>query len=365
MKILHRRDPRDRSLDSLDPSQVSSILVVSTTGLGDTVLSTPAIHAVRRAFPRARIIGHVHQKFKDLMNHHPDLDGLIPYQGTYNRRYKGFWSTIRAFRREKIDLVFLFHANDPQAVPMAYLSGARWICRRPAVGRFDFLLSHPEGEEGYFSEHAAVGRIKTAAKVGCPTDDLTLRLSPKAADFPGLKKIFEGMGIPESSGPKTAFQVGASYPYKCWPPGHFVALGKALVARHPEMRIYLLGNRKEKRLCRTIQKGIENPRVVNLAGRLTVPMTMALLLDLDLLVTNDTGPLHLAIALGTKTVSFFGPTSPDLFGPLQDLDRHQVLYQPPECRPCLEKKCRRPDCLAAITVEQALSACETQLYGKK
>jgi ADP-heptose:LPS heptosyltransferase len=331
--------------------------VVSTTGLGDTVLSTPAIHAVRQAFPRAKIIGHVHEKYLDLVKHHPDLDGVIPYRGTYNRRYKAFFSTIRAFRREPFDLVFIFHGNDPQAVPMAYLSGAPLIFRRPAIGKFDFLLSHPPGENEYFSEHAIIGRLKTVRLAGCPADDLRIHLSPKAADHQGLEKLFETLGIRAGS-QKIAFQVGASYAYKCWPKGHFIRLGQALLQKDPGRVILILGNRKEKRLGNRIRKGIGRPQVFNLAGRLSVAMTIALIQHIDLLVTNDTGPLHMAIALGTRTVSFFGPTDPALFGPLQDPDKHVVFYNKPDCDLCLGKKCRDPHCLSAISVDRVISACE-------
>jgi len=361
MHALHQKDQRDRSFKAVDPQKVFSILVVSTTGLGDTVLSTPAIHAVRRTFPQAKITGHFHKKYIDLFNGHPHLDQVIAYEGTYNRRYKKFLSTIKAFRKEKFDLVFIFHGNDPQAVPMAYLSGAPVILRRPSTGKFAFLLSNPQGEEDYFSEHAIIGRLKTAQLAGCPVDDRRMILSPKAFNFDELNKFYRAIGLPADS-PKVAFQPGASYAYKCWPESRFIDLGRKLLKKDPRLTILILGNRKEKQLCNRIFKGMDSPRVFNLAGKLSIGMITALIKELGLLVTNDTGPLHIAIALGTKTVSFFGPTSPDLFGPLQDLERHWVFYQKPDCEPCLLKKCPDPHCLTRLPVDTVLSACEKQLY---
>jgi ADP-heptose:LPS heptosyltransferase len=339
---------------------VSSILVVSTTGLGDTLLSTPAIHAVRLTFPQAKITGHFHKKYIELFKDHPDLDQVIPYYGTFNRRYKCFFSTIKAFHQEKFDLVFIFHGNDPQAIPMAYLCGALVILRRPSIGKFAFLLSNPQGEIDYFSEHAIIGRLKTAQLAGCSVDDPRMILSSKAINFDELKIFYKEIGLPADS-PKVAFQVGASYDYKCWPENHFVELGKKLLQKDPKLSILILGNKKEKRLCNRIVKGIDSPQVFNLAGKLSVVMIASFIQDIDLLVTNDTGPLHIAIALGTKTVSFFGPTSPELFGPLQDLDRHTVFYQKPDCEPCLLKKCHDPHCLSGISVDAVMSACERQL----
>jgi ADP-heptose:LPS heptosyltransferase len=360
MRLLHKRDRRDRSLSDLDPRKVSSILVVSTTGLGDTLLSTPALHAVRRTFPQAKITGHFHKKYIELFKDHPDVDQVIPYYGTFNRRYKYFFSTIKAFRREKFDLVFIFHGNDPQAIPMAYLSGAPVIFRRPSIGKFAFLLSNPQGETNYFSEHAIIGRLKTAQMAGCSVDDPRMVLSRKAFKSEELRLFYQKLGLSVES-PKVAFQVGASYAYKCWPESSFVELGKKLLQKDPKLSILILGNKKEKRLCNRIVKGIGSPQVFNLTGKLSVVMIASLIQDIDLLVTNDTGPLHIAIALGTKTVSFFGPTSPELFGPLQDLNRHTVFYQKPDCEPCLLKKCRNPLCLSGISVDAVMSACERQL----
>jgi ADP-heptose:LPS heptosyltransferase len=361
MRRLVKKDRRDRSLSSLSPPKVSSILVVSTTGLGDSVLSTPAIHAVRQAFPRARITGHFHKKYVELFNGHPDLDQVIPYEGTFNRRYRKFFSTIKAFRKEQFDLAFIFHGNDPQAVPMAYLSGAPMILRRPSIGAFDFLLSNPQGDGEYSSEHAIIGRLKTAQLAGCSMVDQRMILSPKALPLDKLNAFYRDIGLPEDS-PKVAFQVGASYAYKCWPEGHFIELGRRLLQKNQKLCLLIMGSGKEKHRCRRILKGIRSPRTFNLAGQCSIGMMAALIHDCHLLVTNDTGPLHVAIALGTKTVSFFGPTSPELFGPLQDPDRHLVFYQKTDCRPCLQKKCRAPHCLSDIPVGGVVLACEKQLY---
>lgn len=360
IRVLFKKDRRDRSLKDLDPQKISSILVVSTTGLGDSVLSTPAIHAVRKTFPQAKITGHFHEKYCELFNSHPHLDQVIPYHGTYNRRYKNFFSTIKAFRQEKFDLVLIFHGNDPQVVPMAYLSGAPVILRRPSVGKFDFVLSNPQGERDYFSEHAIVGRLKTAQLAGCAVHDRRMILASEGLNGDGLRRFYREMGVPADSH-RVAFQVGASYTYKCWPEGHFIALGRRLLQKNPELILLILGSRKEKKRCQRISAGIQSPRVTNLAGRCSIGMMKALIGDLKLLVTNDTGPMHIAIALGTRTVCFFGPTSPELFGPLQDPDRHRVFYRQPDCTPCLLKKCRHPHCLADISVETVESACEEQL----
>jgi ADP-heptose:LPS heptosyltransferase len=288
------------------------------------------------------------------------VDRVIPYFGGYKR----FFSTVKAFRGQHFDLALIFHGNGPQVIPMAYLSGAPFVLRRPATGEYAFLLSNPTGEDGYFSEHAIRGRLKTAQLAGASSSEVRMVLSPQALQKEPLVRLLAKLKVP-LSGRSVAFQVGAADPYKRWPPEHFVALGKALLTQFLDLNILILGDHFEKDRCRRVFEGIGRPGVYNLGGKLSLGMLAALLEDLNLLVTNDTGPMHLAIGLGTRTVSLFGPTRPDLVGPIQDLERHAVVYEKPDCPVCLTKKCREPYCMRNLPVDWVLEACTKQLVGIK
>ena len=101
--------------------EVRSICLVNTTALGDTLFSTPAIRAVRRAYPEARIVSLVHRNQRDLLRFNPHLDDIIEYPG----KYKGVARLVGRLKAEGFDLVIVLHANDPDVVPLVYFSGAR------------------------------------------------------------------------------------------------------------------------------------------------------------------------------------------------------------------------------------------------
>lgn len=136
MRLLKAFDRRKTDLEYFDGSKVSSILAVSSTAIGDTLLSTPAIRAVRERYSGARIIAHFNINNMELFENNPHIDGIIPYYGGYRK----FFSTVREFRKRRFDLALIFHGNEPQATPMAYLSGARFIIKLPNTSEYKFLL---------------------------------------------------------------------------------------------------------------------------------------------------------------------------------------------------------------------------------
>src|SRR5208282_1086652 len=119
MKVMKSLDKRQTGLEHFNPESVKNILVVSSTAIGDTLLSTPAIRAVRERYPDAAIIAHLNASNAELFKNNPDINGIIPYYGGYKR----FFRTILELRRHNFDLALIFHGNGPQAIPMAYLSG--------------------------------------------------------------------------------------------------------------------------------------------------------------------------------------------------------------------------------------------------
>ena len=161
-------------------------------------------------------------------------------------------------------------------------------------------------------------------------------------------------------------QTTASRRYRVWPAEKFVALGKMLLDKHPSMVLLLLGAKSELRYTKDIVKNISRgSRVINLAGEYQISELPAILKTFDLLVSNDTGPLHVAIAVGTPTVSLFVPSRVEHTGPYQDLYKHKVIRKPPPCDPCLTKYCRHPWCMDLISVEEVFEVIESGFYKCK
>ncbi|MBI1921523.1 MAG: glycosyltransferase family 9 protein [Geobacter sp.] len=350
MKLLKSLDRRESELKHLDPDKVRSILVVSSTAIGDTLLSTPAIRAVRERYPQAKIIAHFNARNMELFADNPHIDGIIPYHGGYRK----FFRTIREFRKHRFDLALIFHGNEPQATPMAYLSGARFIVKLPNKSEFAFLLSNRDDEYGWEDfAHGVDQRLKVAELAGCTIGDRRMVLplhgeGEAAVDaFFTEKHILPGQTV-------IGFQPGASTASRMWFPGRFVELGKALVKKYPELRIVITGSPDEYTLCSSIAEGIGHAAAVA-AGKLPLRYVPNLLKRFERLVTGDTGIMHMAIAVDTPVLALFAVADPRKSGPYYDLDRHVVLKKPRTCDPCLSKKCAYQQCMEQISVEEVMN----------
>lgn len=360
MKLLKSLDRRKTDLGHFDPGGVRNILVVSSTAIGDTLLSTPAIRAVRKRYPHANIMAHFNVRNMELFEDNPHINGIIPY----HRGYKRFLRTIWEFRKHRFDLVLIFHGNEPQATPMAYLSGARFILKVPRSREYGFLLSNTDnGFERPFEHHVIDLRLKTAFMAGCRdrNREMVLKVDKDQESF--IEGYMESLGVPKDA-IIVGFQVGAASDYKVWPGKYFVELGKRLTVGSPETRIVVIGSRQERDVCESVANEIGNGALSS-ARDLSLRSVGAMIKRMDVLVTNDTGPMHMAIALKIRTVSLFCPTNAVNVGPSQDLHLHRVIKKERPCDPCTSKKgCRRPFCMEMITVDEVYAAVKELLKEK-
>ena len=347
MKSIKARDKRKTSLDHFSAGRVKTILIVSTTAIGDTLMSTPGIRAVRKRYPRARIIAHLNAKNYELFENNPHIDAIIPIQ----RGYLGLLIAVWKTRKYRPDLGIIFHGNDPQAVPAVYLSGARFIVQNHPSKKYGFLLSdYNRRLDDPPHRHAIGQRLQAAALVGCGEKDLRMELAVEKEAVWSIKRFLDGLGLPVG-GILIGFQIGARDNYKVWPKDKFVELGKRLNQYNPDVRILLIGSKDEAKTCRRTAERI-GPAASNTAGRINLKELKALAAQMDLLVTNDTGAMHMAIALGVRTVSLFGPTDFLGVGPAQDPHLHHVVSIEKPCRPCLTRKCMNPFCMDQIRVDR-------------
>lgn len=352
MRLVKLLDRRETPLSRFDPEAVRKILVVSSRGIGDALFATPGIRALRERYPHARIIGHFRDRYVKLFADNPHLNGIIPYY----RGYRRFLRTIRAFRREGFDLAVIFDGNGPQAIPMAYLSGARYVVRIPNTGGYRFLLSNPEEAPEYRPlpfEHAIETRLRLAGMVGAASKHPRMVLLVPESEQRAMAEHLVAFGVSQEN-LLVGFQIGASAPYKAWPAERFAELGRRLLAVNERIVLVLLGSLKERSICVGVARAIGGGRrVLDLSGRLTLRELRALLSFLDLLVAPDTGPLHMAIAIGIRTLSLFASTRSEGVRPLQDQERHRLIQKEGLPHDHIKKKRRRSRApMLAITVEE-------------
>ena len=358
MKVMKFLDKRQTGLEHFNPDSVKNILVVSSTAIGDTLLSTPAIRAVRERYPKAAIIAHFSASNAELFKNNPDINGIIPYYGGY----KKFFRTILELRKHNFDLALIFHGNGPQATPMAYLSGAKFIVKVPTSKEYGFLLSNTSnGPDKARSCHAIDMRLRAASFVGCEIEKRDMVLLADEGDRAAASAYLSHLGMNENA-ILIGLQPGAATLYKMWPHHKFVELGKRLLQLAPNIRILVTGSPRERKLCLKVVHEIGG-RAFSTAGEVSLKTLRGLIERMDLIVTNDTGTMHMAIALKTKTLSLFCPTHDWGTGPVQDLHLHRIIKKGMPCDPCITKKCATPFCMAQIQVDEVFhSAKETLGY---
>ncbi|HEX8988775.1 MAG TPA: glycosyltransferase family 9 protein [Rhodocyclaceae bacterium] len=359
LRAMNALRPRRADAAELGTPAIRRILAVSNTAIGDTLMSTPGLRSLRLAYPDAHIALMIDGAYRELFASNPDADEVIDGRGDW----RGFWPRVLDLRRRRFDLVCIFHSNEPQATPMCWLSGARFVFKLPNTNRFRFLLSNP-GPVLKWDDfaHGIDQRLAVAALAGGKPTDRRMTLPIGAEQRDDLGQWLRERDVPLGAA-IVGFQPGASTHSRRWAPSRFVDLGRRLLARHPELRIVITGSPAEKALADAIARGIGDPRVLPTAGELPLRLLPALLERCAPLVTGDTGPMHLAVAAGTPVVALFAVADWRRSGPAYDLDRHVVIQRGRTCDPCYSKNCPydEPICMEQIAVDDVQAAVQDVL----
>jgi ADP-heptose:LPS heptosyltransferase len=354
LRIAKALDRRSDGLADIDSAAVRGLLLISSTALGDTALSTAAFAPLRRRFPAARIVALIHEPYVPLFRLCPELDEVVPARGGW----RGFFGLARRLRRERPDLALVLHGNEPQATPLCYLAGARWIVKLPnAANPFRFLLANREPLVAWPAlGHGLNQRLRTAELVGADVAGARMALPVTAAASRIVDEFLAGAGL--AGRRLIGLQCGASARSRMWPAAHFAELARRLLAAHPDAAILLTGSPSERALLEAVAQNVGERCVP--AVDLPIDALPALLARLAVLVSGDTGTMHAAVAMGTPTVCLFAVSDPATSGPAYDHERHIVIH-----RPCpdltISTKTDDARCIARIAVDEVQAAVEKQL----
>jgi heptosyltransferase-2 len=322
-----------------DPAR---ILVRATNWIGDAVMSLPALRAIRGRYPEAHIAVLARPWVADLYFGETAVDRVIPYPhqpGAHDLAAK--WRTARALRRERFDLAILFQ-NAFEAAAVARLAGIPRIAGYNRDGR-RFLLSQAIAvpRPGEIPAHELYYYLELLRRTGIipevPTIE-AIRLQGASAAAKRGRKALADLQIPA---PFIGVSPGAAYgSAKQWLPERFAESAARLAAqRHAS--ICLFGSAAEVALCDAVAQmiGATDPNlcVRNLAGQTSLRTFIDLAAAAMLFLTNDSGAMHIASALGTPTVSIFGATNHLTTGPMGPDAR--VVRENVSCSPCLLREC--------------------------
>ncbi len=341
-----RRHP-PRPLSALDPGRVRRVLLISSTALGDTLFSTPAIRALKERFPSWSLEVLGHRVFGQLLSHNPHIDGFWTYPG----RSRRLFALARDLRRRHFDLAIILHGNDPEATMLAVLSGTPFIIGSASSPLAFAYSATPAPYELY--EHAIERRLDYVRLLGADTPEKRMDLAlPPEAIRDAAAVLAGSFGGPPPL--LLALHPTGSDPYKWWPGANFIELGRHLFQAYGAPLLIISGT-GDREIAENLAAQLPGPSLVT-GGRYPLLTVAALLSHCRLLIANDSGPLHLGLALGIPTIALLGADHPARVGPYQ-VEWGNFLYKKEEgCHRdrCLTKKCPDNTCLQAIEVEEVV-----------
>lgn len=356
-------------------------LIINPFGIGDVLFTTPVIRAIKEASPDT-IIGYwCNERAAPLLRANPAIDYIFSlsrgdlkkiFQGSILEGLNKALAQFIAIRKKHFDICLDFSLDHRYSL-VAKLAG---IKRRVGFnykkrGRF---LTDKIDTDGYHSRHMVEYYLSLLRLVGIEGKNYNLELHIPQGSKVRIKALFSSLGIGEADliigiVPGAGESWGKDALIKHWPAVKFAQLSDRMIDGL-KAKVLILGSSAEKPVADVILNTMKN-KPVDLVGRTTLEELAAIIDNLDILIANDGGPLHMAAALGKKTVSFFGPVSPRVYGPYPaDNRKHSVLNKGLECSPCysnfrLSGCLNNKECLKSISVDEAMSAVSELLVSKE
>ncbi len=333
--------------------QVNRILVIKLRAIGDVILATPVIENLRRAFPDAQIDFLTEPPAASLLKHHPDLDDVLVFERNYVDSKSGLaWlrenlAFFRELYRRKYDLVFDLFGN-PRSAQFAWATRARYRIGYAFRGRqyaYNYRIP-PRGDR----VHEVQFNLDALQALGIPvhTRDPRIELSDIEEAF--AERYWQASGLTGSL--VIGMNSSGGWYTKRWPLHRFAELGDRLTEQL-SCRILLLWGPGELQDVQEIARSMKHQPII--APQTDLLQLAAILKRLHLLISNDSGPMHLAAAMGTPVVAIFGPTRPDLQGPWGQGHRVARL-EGLSCLGCNQTTChiQTLDCMNRLEVDPVL-----------
>ncbi len=335
--------------------KADKILVIRTDRIGDVLLSTPAIKAIRNAYPQSHIAMMVRPYAVDIVDGNPNLDEVIIYD-KYGR-HGSFLSSLKfafALRKKKFDLAIILHPTNRVHL-ITWLAGIR---RRVGYKRkLGFLLSTAVTDEKHLGlKHEVDYGLELLREIGIDSKERKPFMKVKEDDLKWVKGLFLEKNI-DRNRPLFCLHPGASCISKKWPAENFAKLNDCLQEKL-KAQVIVFAGKEDKQTANDVYRLSQNKPACILKG-VSLGRIAALLAASHLLISNDSGPVHISVAVGTPVVAIFGRNQPGLsprrWGPLGKNDI--VLHKDVGCKVCLAHNCQRDfECLKVIKIEDVLDA---------
>ncbi len=327
------------------------ILIVNVNWRGDVLFSTPFIRALRKKYPNSFIACLVAPRCAPILENNPHLDEIIIFDEA--RSYRGLLGKlrlIRLLRSKHFDAAFLLHRSFTRALICCFAGipeRAGYFTKKRA-----FILSRSIPQP-IKELHKVEYFLNIARACGIEAENKDYEFFPSREDKDYIDELLQKNGL-RMSDFLVVINPGGNWELKRWPKENFARLADRLI-REKQAKIIITGAKKDISLARDIASLMEGCPFV-LCGSTTLGQLAALMGKAALVISNDSGPLHIALSQKAKVVGLFGPTSAMITGPYGRSD-YTVIQKDVGCRtPCYKLNCNDNRCMKAINVEEVLEA---------
>jgi lipopolysaccharide heptosyltransferase II len=350
---------------------MQKILFINPFGIGDCLFTTPLIKAVKENFPNASIGYWCNQRVEPVLKNNPHIDKTFALsRGDLKKVFRNSWvegfltalDLWRSLKKEHFDTAIDFSLDHRYGLVAKFLGINKRIgFNYKNRGRF---LTEKANIDGYSQRHIVDYYLQLLSFLGITAQEPRLELFIPQSQRDWAKGFFKGAGVEGvdrtvAIAPAGGASWGKEATFKHWPPERFAALADKIVENY-KAKIIIVANSDEKKIAKKMQQAMHSD-AIDISGRVTLTEFAALLGEADLLVANDGGPLHMAAALGLKTISIFGPVDDKVYGPYPQSNRHIVVKKDLNCRPCYRNfripQClRNRECIDSISVDEVYEA---------
>jgi heptosyltransferase-2 len=324
-------------------------LIVSTTALGDTLWGTPAIRALRKMYPKAYIAVLTSPIGYEALQNNPHIDEVFVVKDPV---IYSLFHLAKRMRQREFSKAFILHTSQRLILPFCSLIG----------------ISSIVGTEGM---QKGLDSLLTDRRELKPLHEIERRMQlVNASDQSRMMEIFLSKEAIQSAAaalkhipphiPLIGIHPGAKEKFRQWPASHYIAVAKAL-KHHLGAHIVITGSIYEKELVDQIAGAIGGATAF--AGQTSLHTLGAIIQRMSLMITNDTGPMHVACAVKTPIIGLFAPSEPEKYGPYQ-VPLSVAIKKPRTCMPCLKKKCQDPFCLRQISTDEVFEAALKLFYRR-
>jgi heptosyltransferase I len=344
-----------------------NILIVKMSAIGDVIHTLPALNALRRQFPNAQITWLVEEAAADMIHGHPSLDRVILskrklwiqqlFSPRYNQALKSILSFIKELRDTEYDMVLDFQGLLKSGI-MVMLTRSK-----QKIG-FDKGMAHAESSHLFYNVripsvsmeiHALKRGLLLLENLGIPTGKVTYNLAVSPKQRQALDLLLARAGIDQND-PIICINPQATWQTKLWHNQKFADLADRLTHRYKAQIVFTGGRDDHDEVAAILS--MMNEKATNLAGLTSLKTLTALFQRAFLLVTTDTGPMHLGAAVGMKVLAIFGATAPWRTGPYGS--NSMVVRAGIDCSPCFKRHCPRSmACMEQISVERVMEGIAT------